>query len=171
MKNNKTILILTVSLLASIILVGCGTQSAPEPVAPEAPQSSDPEPAPATEAPSEPEAEEVEEPAPTEAPMEEAADAPAGEVSFANDVLPILESRCVNCHGGDRVEEGLYLRTYDEVMAGTDHGHTVVTPGDVEGSLLVELIANQEMPKRGPKLTPAQVQIISDWVAAGAPNN
>jgi len=33
-------------------------------------------------------------------------------VSFTNDVLPILQSRCVNCHGGDRTEEGLVLKTY-----------------------------------------------------------
>ena len=43
MKNNKTILILTVSLIAGILLAGCGTQSAPEPVATEAPQSADPQ--------------------------------------------------------------------------------------------------------------------------------
>ncbi|HET9906968.1 MAG TPA: hypothetical protein VFQ23_10010, partial [Anaerolineales bacterium] len=30
-------------------------------------------------------------------------------VSFANDVLPIIQSRCINCHGGDRTEEGLVL--------------------------------------------------------------
>jgi len=47
----------------------------------------------------------------------------------------------------------------------------VVVPGDVNKSLLVELISNQKMPKRGPKLTPPQVQIITEWVAAGAPNN
>ena len=168
--NNKTILILTFSLLASIILGACGTQAPAEPAEPSPPQSTDPEPAPTTAAPSEPEAEDVEEPAPTEVPMEDAADAPAGEVSFANDVLPIIESRCVNCHGGDRIEAELLMRTYEEIMAGSENG-AVVIPGDVEGSLLVELIANKKMPKRGPKLTPPQVQLISDWVAAGAPNN
>ena len=38
-------------------------------------------------------------------------------VSFAHDVLPIMESRCANCHGGDRVEKGLNLKTYAELMA------------------------------------------------------
>lgn len=170
MKYNKIILILTISLLASIILGACGAQAPAEPDEASAPQSSDPEPAPATEAPSEPEAEAAEEPAPTEAPMEDAADASTGEVNFANDVLPIIESRCVNCHGGDRIEAELLMRTYDEIMAGSENG-AVVIPGDVDGSLLVELVASKEMPKRGPKLTPPQVQTISDWVAAGAPNN
>jgi hypothetical protein len=29
----------------------------------------------------------------------------------------------------------------------------------------------KEMPKRGPKLKPEQVQLINDWINAGAPNN
>ena len=91
-------------------------------------------------------------------------------VSFANDVLPILQSRCVNCHGGNEIEEGLLLRSHPEVMAGSDNG-PVVIPGDAANSLLVELVATMEMPKRGPKLTPPQIQIITDWVNQGALDN
>jgi mono/diheme cytochrome c family protein len=91
-------------------------------------------------------------------------------VSFAHDVLPIMESRCANCHGGDRVEKGLNLKTYAELMAGSENG-PVVTAGDAADSKLVELITNQKMPKRGPKLTPPQVQIIAEWVDQGALDN
>lgn len=105
---------------------------------------------------------------PTEGPTAEPA--PATGVSFANDVLPILNSRCLNCHGGDKVQEGLIVNTYAELMSGSDNG-PVISPGDASGSLLVELISNQKMPKRGPKLTPPQVQLIVDWVNQGALNN
>ena len=91
-------------------------------------------------------------------------------VSFANDILPLFESRCANCHGGDRTEEGLVLLNHAGVIAGSDNG-LVVVPGDAANSLLVELVATQEMPKRGPKLTPPQVQLITDWVNQGALNN
>ena len=91
-------------------------------------------------------------------------------VSFANDVLPIFQSRCVNCHGGNEIEEGLLLRSHAEVMAGSDNG-PVIVPGDAANSLLVELVATMEMPKRGPKLTPPQIQIITDWVNEGALDN
>lgn len=77
-------------------------------------------------------------------------------VSFATDILPIIESRCVNCHGGDRTEEGLILKTHSDIMAGSENG-SVITPGDAANSLLAELVSNQKMPKRGPKLTPPQV--------------
>jgi hypothetical protein len=91
-------------------------------------------------------------------------------VSFANDVLPIIQSRCINCHGGDRTEEGLVMLTYADIIAGSDNG-PVVIPGDAEHSLLAELVSTQKMPKRGPKLTPPQVQVIIDWINQGALDN
>jgi len=167
MLNRKTIFVLTFILAASLVLAGCGTQAAAGPAATEAP-TTQPQPVPTevvesapTELPTEP---------PTEAPTEAPGEALAATVSFASDVMPIIQSRCVRCHGDDRVEEGLLMRTYEELMAGSDNG-PVIIPGNAAASLLVELVAEQKMPKRGPKLTPPQVQIITDWVAAGAPNN
>jgi hypothetical protein len=163
MFRENFLLVFAISLIAGLLLVACGTQSATEAPA-SVPEPSEPQEAP-TEAVA-PEPTEV----PVEAPTEAPAEAPTEAVSFANDVFPILDSRCFNCHGGDRISEGLRVGTYEELMAGSENG-AVVVPGDPSSSLLVELITNQKMPKRGPKLTPPQVQIISDWVAAGAPNN
>ena len=101
---------------------------------------------------------------PTSQPVAEAG------VSFTNDVLPILESRCVNCHGGDRTEEDLSLKTYSDIFAGSQNG-AVVVPNDADHSKLVELIMNGKMPKRGPKLTPPQIQLIVDWINQGALEN
>jgi uncharacterized membrane protein len=91
-------------------------------------------------------------------------------VSFANDILPMLQSRCVNCHGGQRTEKELNLNSYEGVMAGSEDGPAVI-PGDAANSPMAELVANGKMPKRGPKLTPDQVQLIVDWINQGAQNN
>ena len=91
-------------------------------------------------------------------------------VSFANDILPIIESRCINCHGGQRTEKELDMKTFDSLMAGSENG-PVVTPGDAAHSKFVELVVTQKMPKRGPKLMPPQVQLFTDWVNQGALNN
>ena len=96
--------------------------------------------------------------------------APAREVSYARDVRPILESRCASCHTGEFVSEGLDMNTYDSLMKGSENG-PVIVPGNARDSLLVEKITEGKMPKRGPKLTPTQIQIITDWIDAGAPNN
>ena len=171
MKSKYVRIVLFVLIVG--LLTACGTQAT------EAPASAPTEAvAPATEAP-------TDTAAPTEAPTESpATEAPAATepgaatqpavegatVSFASDVLPIIESRCIGCHGGDRTEEGLVLRTHADIMAGSDNG-PVIVPGDAANSLLVELVATQEMPKRGPKLTPPQVQLITDWVNQGALDN
>ncbi|NPV56246.1 MAG: hypothetical protein HPY76_06185 [Anaerolineae bacterium] len=108
---------------------------------------------------------------PTELPQEPTEPpADAGGVSFANDVQPILDSRCASCHGLDRTSDGLDLTSYDNVMAGGENG-VVVLPGDAANSALVTLSESGEMPKRGPKLTPDQIQTLKDWVNQGALNN
>lgn len=160
----KSILFKFALIVLSIgILSACGAQAT------EAPASAPTEASvPATQAPTQPPAEATVAPA-TEAPTT----APSGStatVSFTNDVLPILQSRCVNCHGGDRTEEGLSLNSYTGVINGSENG-AVVTPGDASNSLLAELISTQKMPKRGPKLTPPQVQVIIDWINQGALEN
>ena len=156
-------------VLIAGLLSACGTPatSAPESTPTEVV-------APATDAPTE-----VPPSTDTAAPTEPATatEAPATQpavqgatVSFANDILPIIESRCIGCHGGDRTEEGLDLKTHASIMAGSDNG-PVIVPGDAANSLLVEMVATQKMPKRGPKLTPPQVQLITDWVNQGALDN
>lgn len=109
-------------------------------------------------------------PSATTAPTETETSLLDTQISFSNDVFPIIDNRCMNCHGGERIEEGLNMTSYSGILAGSING-LIVIPGDPENSLFVEMVATQKMPKRGAKLTPAQVQIFSDWVAQGALDN
>ena len=94
----------------------------------------------------------------------------SAEISYVRDVRPILESRCASCHMGEFVSEGLDMNTYESLMEGSENG-PVIDPGDAKHSLLIQKVTEGKMPKRGPKLTPAQIQILTDWINAGAPNN
>ncbi len=109
---------------------------------------------------------------PTSAPQETAPKQPAApsEVSFSKDLMPIFEARCINCHGGQRTSEGLDMKTYQTIIAGADGGPVVIV-GDAEASSLYTQVAKGKMPKRGEKLSPEEVQMIMDWINAGAPNN
>jgi mono/diheme cytochrome c family protein len=106
----------------------------------------------------------------TNAPAATEPPAASGPISFASDILPIFQSRCINCHGGDRTEKGLDLKSYASLMNGSERGPVLVA-GDAANSSLVNLISSGKMPKRGPKLTPEQVQLIIDWINQGALNN
>lgn len=143
--------ILPMVAIAALLLVACGAPT-PSPEATAVPQ----EPIKSTQA--------------VAAVATAGSTATAGSVSFASDVLPILQSRCVNCHGGQRTEKGLNVSTYDGLMKGSMQG-AVIVAGDAANSKFIQLIEQGKMPKRGPKLTPDQLAILVAWINAGAPNN
>jgi mono/diheme cytochrome c family protein len=94
-----------------------------------------------------------------------------GAVSFSADILPLLMEKCVACHG---TLGGWDATSYQTVMESGDHA-PVVIPGDIAGSLLAAKIQGTQtegtiMPPAG-KLPEAEIQLILDWIAAGAPDN
>lgn len=155
----RKILLFGLTLLTVVLLSACGSRAAPTQAAAQPTSVPPTEPAPASTAAM----------APTDTAATEQTAATAS-VSFANDIMPILESRCINCHGGDQTRAGLDMKTYESLMAGSENG-AVVTSGDAGNSKLIDLLMKGNMPKKGPKLTPDQVQLITDWINAGAQNN
>lgn len=91
-------------------------------------------------------------------------------VSFSQEVMPILEQYCWECHSEENTELGLRLDSYEGVMAGSDYG-TVVEPGDPDGSLLIDMVEAGDMPEEGDPVPPEQLEIIKTWIAEGAENN
>lgn len=102
----------------------------------------------------------------------------ADPVSFAKDVQPILNTRCVECHapGGPGFEaSGLDLRSYGSVMKGTKFG-PIVIPGDPLTSnlnVIVEGRASPEirMPHHRNPLFSRETLTLRRWVEEGAKNN
>src|SRR5438067_1091196 len=93
-----------------------------------------------------------------------AADAP----TFETHVRPILKANCYECHGeGDALKAGLDLRLARTIARGGKSGPAVVA-GKAEASLLLKRVRAGEMPPGKKKLTPAEIDTIARWVAAGA---
>ena len=91
-------------------------------------------------------------------------------VSFSEQVMPIFERHCTECHSEENAELGLKLDTYEAVMAGSDYG-TVIEAGDADGSLLVDMISSGDMPEDGDPVSPDDLELIRTWIAEGAENN
>jgi mono/diheme cytochrome c family protein len=164
---NSTKIKFVILLLIAGLLSACGGQAAETPASQPTQEVAAP-----TETPTQTAAAATDTTMPaTEAPAAtEPAVAAGATVSFASEILPIIQSRCINCHGGDRIEEGLSMNTHADIMAGSEHG-AILVPGDAASSLIIEMVASGDMPKRGPKLTPPQIQLIADWINQGALDN
>ena len=60
-------------------------------------------------------------------------------IDFANEIKPIFESSCINCHGRGRDKGSFKLDTRQTLLQGGDSGAAIV-PGKSADSLLVELV-------------------------------
>lgn len=89
-------------------------------------------------------------------------------VNYNDDILPIMNQHCAECHGDDDPEEGLILTNYKDAMAGSFYG-AVIKPGAPDDSYLVELVVTGQMPKRGADLSAEEIATIVAWIEAGAP--
>ncbi|MEZ6032253.1 MAG: PSD1 and planctomycete cytochrome C domain-containing protein [Planctomycetaceae bacterium] len=91
---------------------------------------------------------------------------------FETDVLPILKTRCIKCHGSDAREGGLRLTSHRDLIHPNDSGIPAVIPGDSSHSELVRRITAVEddvrMPPKGEKLSDTEVQTLLDWIDSGA---
>jgi hypothetical protein len=88
---------------------------------------------------------------------------------FRERVAPILEGRCVHCHGGAKPKGGLSLVSADGLQRGGESG-AVVVAGKPDESLLLDYVSGDEpeMPKGEKPLSAAEVATIREWIARGA---
>ncbi|QDV36788.1 PSD1 and planctomycete cytochrome C domain-containing protein [Tautonia plasticadhaerens] len=92
-------------------------------------------------------------------------------VDFLVDIKPILDARCVSCHGAERQKSGLRLDQKAGAMAGGDLG-PAIEPGAGADSLLIHRVAGFEgesiMPPTGAPLSPQEVGLLRGWIDQGA---
>lgn len=104
--------------------------------------------------------------------------AQAGQVSFKNDIYPILRKHCVECHlpnGQGHQASGFLVESYETVMKGTKYG-PVVVPGDALSSSLYRLVAGEvdesiRMPHQKDPLPDRAIRLIELWIEQGAKDN
>jgi len=100
------------------------------------------------------------------------------EVSFKEDVFPILQFHCSSCHrpdGEGYQKSGFDVSSYDTVMKGTKFGPMIV-PGDPGASNLMRLLdwgvgTEIRMPHGQKQLTICDRDLIRTWIFKGAKDN
>lgn len=92
-------------------------------------------------------------------------------ILFQQDIAPILETHCLNCHNKRDHRGGLSLQSREAALAGGDSGPSI-SPGDVSSSYLLDLITPvdgaAEMPKESASLSIEQISLLRRWIETGA---
>jgi mono/diheme cytochrome c family protein len=90
-----------------------------------------------------------------------------GAPDFQRDVRPILNKKCLACHGPDEHgrQAGLRLDTFAGATA-----RGAIVPGDAAKSRVMARVTSEKMPMppSGPRLTTGEVDVLRRWIAGGA---
>lgn len=94
---------------------------------------------------------------------------------FVHEIYPVLERKCMSCHGHDpsEIEGDFQMTSRSSLLKGGQSGKAAVIPGEPDNSPLIQLIEGHDPesimpPKRDEKLTTDEIQWFRDWVSAGA---
>lgn len=106
-------------------------------------------------------------PSPTSTPSAQASPTPTPPpltASYSAIQANILTPRCVSCHGSGLSGGGYRYDSYAATKLS-------VKPFDANNSKLYTEVFTGKMPKGTAKLTASEIQMIANWINAGAPNN
>ncbi len=82
----------------------------------------------------------------------------------AKQAFDILQASCANCHDDQGDDKDKFWLNYPAMLK-----EGTVVPGKPDASLLYTIVKSEKMPRDGAKLTAAQLNVIREWILAGAP--
>jgi hypothetical protein len=107
-----------------------------------------------------------------------------GDVSFQNDVVPVLTERCVMCHmdGADQAHLSLYPESWSHLVSvvSSESPQKRVEPGRPDDSYLYRKLmgthleaggSGVRMPFQADALDPAFLDLLKQWIEQGAKQN
>jgi hypothetical protein len=93
-------------------------------------------------------------------------------IDFNAQVKPILNKKCITCHGGVKQQGGFSLLFREEALAKTKSGKYAIVPGSPGESELIKRINNtdpeERMPYKHEPLSKEEISILKNWVKQGA---
>lgn len=98
----------------------------------------------------------------------------ATKVSWSKQIHPLLNAQCLPCHAsGARKAAGLDVTTIPALLKGGESGPSVVRGKPDKSSLVlyIEGLKKPQMPMRHKAMSADQLNLIREWIAAGAKSN
>jgi hypothetical protein len=94
-------------------------------------------------------------------------------VDFNTEVKPILNKKCIVCHGGVKRQADFSLLFRSEALAINKSGKPAIIPGDPAHSEMIRRLTlkdpEERMPYKHEPLSGAEIDILREWIREGAP--
>ena len=101
------------------------------------------------------------------------------EITWEDDIKPLVQGQCLSCHGlfAGFEQAGYSVATYEATIAGGNSKatHPGVVVGEHQNSLLWQILVGPvpainkvQMPPGGPYWDPEDIQLVADWIDGGA---
>lgn len=93
-------------------------------------------------------------------------------VDFNAEIRPILNNKCLRCHGGVKRQGDLSMLFREEALRGGESGNAAIIPGKPGASEVVKRIRHHDpemrMPLEEDPLSEEEIQLIEKWISQGA---
>ncbi len=94
------------------------------------------------------------------------------QVDFSSQIKPILNNKCITCHGGVKKSGDFSLLFKEDAFAVTESGKPSIIPGDANNSEFIIRLKEEDpelrMPYEKPPLTKEEIDLLTKWVDQGA---
>ena len=93
-------------------------------------------------------------------------------VDYFRDIKPLLDSRCLECHRGQKSKGGLRLDSREGLLTGGDSGPAVILGNPGESELIRRVISphdDEMMPPKGARFTVDETVLLSRWIQQNLP--
>ncbi len=96
----------------------------------------------------------------------------AADISFSNQIAPLLTEKCVECHRLAKAKGGYRLDTFEALNkpGDSDEKPLVASKPNASGlyKLLVTDVDDDRMPRKADPLSKAEIELIKRWISDGA---
>ena len=97
---------------------------------------------------------------------------PDSRVNFNTQFKPILNKRCISCHGGVKKSGGFSVLFEEEAFAATESGKPAIIKGDAAASEFIKRLHSDDpevrMPYEAKKLPEEEIELLTKWIDQGA---
>ena len=93
-------------------------------------------------------------------------------VDYNAEIKPIINQKCISCHGGVNKKGGFSLLFREEALAPTASGKPAIIPGDAKNSDMILRLHHKDLEERMPykedPLSEQEIELLTRWIDEGA---